>query len=316
MGRKLLKYLYFNYFILFWLTISSAMDNRRILMYADTSRIIQDLKRITQTENPRNCLHPEVLNEIAKYIYDEFSKCCDSVTFQCYSVNGIEYKNVIGSICTEKKERIIIGAHYDVYGEFEGADDNASGVAGLLELARLLSKEDLQYRIDFVAYTLEEPPFFRTKNMGSYIHAKSLFDGNIPVIGMICLEMIGYYSDAENSQSYPLPFLNLFYGNKGDYILIVQKWWNGDFGDYFIDKMKGINLIETKSFTGPTIIPGLDFSDHLNYWKFGYSAVMITNTAFYRNKNYHKASDIIETLDIKRMGLVVEQIYLSLKKFK
>lgn len=141
------------------------------------------------------------------------------------------YKNIICTINPEKKERIIIGAHYDVCGNQDGADDNASGIVGLLELARQLKNLDLNYRIDFVAYTLEEPPFFGTDYMGSHIHAKYLFDNKIPVKGMICLEMIGYYRDDENSQDYPLGFLSWIYGKKGDYITVVQKYWNGKFGN-------------------------------------------------------------------------------------
>ena len=123
-------------------------------------------------------------------------------------------KNIICSINTDKKERIVIGAHYDVCGDQDGADDNASGVAGLLELARLLKHEKLNYRIDFVAYTLEEPPFFGTENMGSSIHAKYISDNKISLKGMISLEMIGYFNDKPHSQKYPLSFLKWFYGNK------------------------------------------------------------------------------------------------------
>ena len=134
-------------------------------LYSQTTlvRIQKDLSTITKTKKSRNYQHVKTLNSVANYIKTELNKVCDSVGYQTYIVNNTEYKNVIGSIGLKNKERIVIGAHYDVCGTSEGADDNASGVAGLLELARLLSKEKLQYRIDFVAYTLEEPPFFRTE---------------------------------------------------------------------------------------------------------------------------------------------------------
>lgn len=130
---------------------------------------------ITKRELPRNYKNIQTLNDVASYIKSELVKVCDSTTYQNFDVNDVTYKNVIGSLGTQHKERIIIGAHYDVCGNSEGADDNASGVVGLLELAKKLSKEKLKYRIDFVAYSLEEPPFFRTEQMGSYIHAKDLF---------------------------------------------------------------------------------------------------------------------------------------------
>lgn len=286
------------------------------LNHSDTLRIVNDLKIITKTPLSRNYRNTETLNFIADYVFSELSKTCDTVYFQTYLVNGAEYKNVIGVLGIRKAERLVIGAHYDVDGNQEGADDNASGVAGILELSRLLSKEQVNQRIDFVVYTLEEPPFFRTRFMGSYIHAKSLFDAGIKIKGMICLEMIGYFNARPKSQDYPLGILKLFYGNRGDFITVVQKFGNGKFGRQVKRLMKRQGLIKTKSFKGPASLEGIDFSDHLNYWKYGYSAVMITNTAFYRNKNYHEPTDTIETLDLRRMSLVIDEVYLTVKQMK
>lgn len=238
----------------------------------------------------------------------------NSVSVQNFQFNGEEYKNIICTINPEKKERIVIGAHYDVYGDQDGADDNASGVAGLLELARLLKNANLNYRVDLLAYTLEELPAYDTKFMGSYIHAKSLSDSNINIKGMISLEMIGYFDDAEDSQSYPVGLLKHKYGTKGDYVVVVQKYWDGDFGNEIFDKMEKQKLIPTKSFKGFKFVLGVDFSDHKNYWEFDYSAIMITNTSFYRNHNYHRTTDKILTLDIKRMALVIDELYLALKE--
>lgn len=285
-------------------------------LISDTIRIRKDLIVITKTPESRNYKNPETLNFVADYIFKELSKSCDTVYFQTYWVNGIEYKNVIGSLGTDKPERIVIGAHYDVAGDQEGADDNASGVVGIIELSRLLAKQQLNHRIDFVAFSLEEPPYFRSIHMGSNIHAKSLFEDGIKIKGMICLEMIGYFNAQPNSQEYPVGFLKAFYGNKGDYITVVQKFGNGKFGRQFKKLMKQQRLIKTKSFRGPASLPGVDFSDHLNYWKYGYSAVMITNTSFYRNKNYHETTDKMETLDLKRMALVIDEVFLSVKQIK
>ncbi len=255
------------------------------------------------------------LNRVANYIFDEMKLYSDSVSWQKYTVAQNEYKNIICSFGTENTERIIIGAHYDVCENQAGADDNASGIAGLLELCRLLKNQKLKYRIDLVAYTLEEPPFFRTTKMGSYVHAKYLFDNKIPVKGMICLEMIGYFDERKRTQDYPLGILKLIYGNRGNYITVVQKFYNGKFGRKTKRLMKRANDIRTKSFKGPKSLPGIDFSDHLNYWKFGYRAVMITNTAFYRNKNYHEKTDLPETLNYKKMAFVVDEVFETILKF-
>lgn len=279
-------------------------------------RIKNDLKNITQTKHSRNHKNIKTLNTVAGYIKSQLTKVCDSVAFQPYLVDGKTYKNVIGSIGITNKKRLIIGAHYDVFGNQQGADDNASGVAGLLELARLLSTKKLNYRIDFVAYTLEEPPFFRTKNMGSHIHANYLYSNNIPVKGMICLEMIGYYSDKRGSQSYPLPEMVRLYGNKADFISIVMNEKSEEFGNQVETLMKPQNLIKTIAFKESGLVRGVDYSDHLNYWNLNYPAVMITNTAFYRNKNYHTKADTLDTLDIDKMRAVIEQLYIMIKELK
>ncbi len=185
-----------------------------------------------------------------------------------------------------------------------------------MELARLISKDSVKHQIDFVAYTLEEPPFFRTEKMGSHVHAKSLFENGETIKGMICLEMIGFFSDSKDSQKYPIGFLKLFYGNKGAFITVVQKFGNGKFGRQVKRKMKKQGLIKTKSFKAPARLPGIESSDHLNYWKYGYSAVMIANTAFYRNKNYHQPTDKMETLDLNRMSLVIDELFLTIKSLK
>jgi len=280
--------------------------------HSDTSLIKNHLTAITKTKGYRDYTNILLLNKTADYIHNEFTQYADSVYFQEYKVNGKIYKNVICSFGTENKKRIIVGAHYDVCEKQEGADDNASGVVGLLELARLLKDKKLNNRIDLVAYSLEEPPFFRTEFMGSYIHAKSLVDNKTDVYGMISLEMIGYFKDEKKSQSYPLGILKLFYGSRGNYITLVKKYGAGSFVRKFSKHFKNTKVIRTKKFAGPTILPGIDFSDHLNYWKFGFRALMITDTSFYRNKNYHEVGDTMETLDLNRMAKVIDGVYSAL----
>ena len=294
-----------------FLIVSSCVVDSNLNQHSEKDRIENHLEKITKTNGYRNYKNPQILNDVAGYLYEVFVEYCDSVYYQPYIVNGVEYKNVIGCFGLDKNERIVIGAHYDVFGDQEGADDNASGVAGLLELARMLRNQNTKYRIDLVAYTLEEPPFFRTNKMGSFIHAKSLHDSAVSLRGMICLEMIGYFSDTAKSQNYPLPHKKIIYGDKGNYIMIVQKFGNGTFGQEIKRRMKNTELIETKSIKSPSIIPGIDFSDHMNYWKFGYSAIMITNTSFYRNENYHQKSDKMETLDLDKMKAVIDEVYYA-----
>jgi Zn-dependent M28 family amino/carboxypeptidase len=278
----------------------------------DTLSIRKHLNNIINTEKPRNHKNIESLNYVADYIFKDFTKHADSVYYQTYIVDNIEYKNVVCVFGIQNTKTIVVGAHYDVCGNQDGADDNASGVVGLLELAKLLKGKELKYRIEMVAYTLEEPPYFRTKSMGSYIHAKSLYENKTDVYGMFCLEMIGYFDDTKKSQDYPIGLLSIVYGNRGNYITLVNKFSKGKFSRKFNKKFKSNKLIKTKKFVAPAKLPGIDFSDHLNYWKFGFSGLMITDTAFYRNKNYHEDTDTIETLDLFRMSKVIESVYKTL----
>ncbi len=284
---------------------------------ADSSLVKKHLVELTQIPEFRNHKNVDQLNKIADYIHDNFYTYSDSTSFQEYKVDGKVYKNVICSFGTEHKKRIIIGAHYDVCGDQQGADDNATGVTALLELARMLKDQKLNYRIDLVAYTLEEPPYFRTEKMGSYVHAKYLKDNKIDVYGMASVEMIGYFKDEEHSQDFPLGVLSWFYGNKGDFITLVKRFsGSGKFVKDFITNFKSSQQIKAETFPAPKFVSGVDFSDHFNYWKFGYSAMMITDTSFFRNKNYHESTDTLETLDIPRMTKVIDGIFMSLINLK
>ena len=320
---KFLKKLFGTIIILFaglfiWGKIYTALQPALVIrpIAADTTRIKNDLFYLTDSCRYRNFLHIDQLDKAASYIKKQFDAVAAPASFQTYTVDSLEFKNVICSLGPKDAERIIIGAHYDACLDQDGADDNASGVCGLLELARLLQNNSLKYRIDFVAYTNEEPPFFASNDMGSYIHAKSLFDNKVKVKGMIGLEMIGYYSETPGSQDYPLFVLKWFYGNKGNFITVAKKYFNGDFASFVSDRMKKEPVIPTKSFSAPSWVAGIDLSDHRNYWAFDYSAVMITNTAFNRNKQYHQEGDRAERLNIKNMSLVIDEVYRTIKDMK
>ena len=305
-----MKVKFLNKFLL--ISVLIVVQNSRA--QSDTTLIKSHLEQLTKTKGYRHFMNVELLNKTADFIASEFKKHADTTYFQEYQVNGITYKNVvclfkptlINSFGTSNSELVVIGAHYDACGMQEGADDNASGVVGLLEIARQLKGKQFAHPIELVAYTLEEPPYFRTENMGSYIHAKSLADSKKTVYGMVSLEMIGYFKDDKKSQDYPIGLMRLFYGSKGNYITLVNKFGKGKFSRKFTTNFKHTNRIRSKKFNGPKMLPGVDFSDHLNYWRFNFSALMLTDTAFYRNKNYHQDTDTMETLDLGRMAKVID----------
>ena len=214
---------------------------------------------------------------------------------------------------------MVIGAHYDSHCDTEhctpGADDNASGVAGLIELARLLVKSPPKEAVELVAYTLEEPPHFRTEHMGSAWHANSFGSHKTQPKLMLSLEMIGYFRDDKGSQTYPVAGMSWLYPDVGNYIGIVGKM--SDFGITRRVKalMSGASSLPVESINAPTWIQGIDFSDHQSYWNVGIPALMITDTAFMRNKEYHQAGDTYEKLDYVRMAKVVQGIYAVVQNY-
>ena len=208
----------------------------------------------------------------------------------------------------------MVGAHYDVYGNHPGADDNASGVAGLLETARLLHQRQprLRYRVELVAYPNEEPPYFATEDMGSYMHAKSLHEAGVPVRAMLCYEMIGYFRDEPGSQRFPNAELAARYPNTGNFLVAVGRTGQERLTGQVQRLMRAGSKLDVQRINLPanTALPNL--SDHRNYWQFGYEALMLTDTSFLRNSHYHQASDTIDTLDFDRMAEVVNGAYTAI----
>lgn len=262
---------------------------------------------------PRDFSHPENLNRTAAYIRTEFEKTSGRVSEQIYDAQGETYSNVIlelGPTIEESGSLIVLGAHYDAYDIYPAADDNASGVAGLLELGRMLDGAELGKTIQLVAFTLEEPPYFRTKSMGSAQHADALAAENAPVDLMISLEMIGYFNDAPNSQAYPVDAMGFLYPTTGDFIAVVGRMNQpGPVRNVKRGMLAGSTVDTYAIAAPPNLVPGIDFSDHRNYWAHDFPAVMVTDTAFNRNFAYHTPNDTADRLDYDRMAAVVNGIY-------
>ncbi|CAN5426304.1 hypothetical protein BH23BAC1_BH23BAC1_35510 [soil metagenome] len=169
--------------------------------------------------------------------------------------------------------------------------------------------DNLNYRVDVVAYTLEEQPFFSTDQMGSAMHAKYLSEQDINVLAMICLEMIGYFSDEPESQNFPSEELSKLYPHTGDFIIVVSKIGQEQLTENVKQLMQANSEINVESINLPADNPLSRLSDHRNYWDYGYEAVMVNNTSFLRNPNYHQKSDTIDTLDFEKMTEVVKGVF-------
>jgi len=230
--------------------------------------------------------------------------------------DGTPCQNIIGERAGSDPDAgiVVVGAHYDAYVQTPGADDNASGVAGVLELAARFSARTPRRTVRFVLFANEEPPYFRTNEMGSHVNAFRARDRGERVHAMISLEMLGYYDPTPGSQRYPPP-LSAWYPSTADFIAIV-----GNVGSTGLVRRAVGRWRETTPFPCygaalPEGIPGVGFSDHWSFWQAGDRAFMITDTAFFRNPNYHSAGDTAGTLDYERMARAmdgVEQVVLDL----
>tara|TARA_R110001592_G_scaffold29350_19_gene106752 strand:- start:9917 stop:10888 length:972 start_codon:yes stop_codon:yes gene_type:complete len=273
-------------------------------------KLYQHVKKLSVDYTPRN---HQNLNAAAAYIKHQFEEIGYDVIEQKYEVNDFIYKNIIVNIGPQNNSKFVVGAHYDSAGTTPGADDNASGVAGLIELSRLVKNNQLNRPITFVAYTLEEPPYYASQNMGSFVHAKSEKEQNSKIELMISLEMIGYYSDKEGSQKFPINILKYVYPNTGNFIAVIDRVFSNN--AYKVKKAMSQKMeMPVYSMNAPAFIPGVDFSDHRSYWAHGYDAVMVTDTSFYRNFKYHTDGDTLDRLDFKKMKQVVDGVYNFIKE--
>ena len=288
---------------------------------SDSNKLEDHVKILSSHER----FSDEGLERASKYIIEGLKENWiteEQITIQDYTVWKREYKNIIVSIRwkslrkTDYKwtpKKYVIWAHYDSHEELPAADDNASWVAWLLEIARILNNQNIGHKkIELVFYSTEEMPHFRDWTMWSYFHAQSNQDTELAII----LEMIWYFSDEKWSQSFPIDGMKYLYSDIGNYIALVSNFSNF----WSIRKVKWLfqsylwdnSSIWVESMNAPsTLVPQVSFSDHKSYWKFWIPAIMVTDTAFLRNKNYHTHQDTYEKLDYKKMKEVVDAVVVT-----
>lgn len=297
-----------------WLTQPAWRANHPSSVRADPDRLRMHVRTLAADFAPRSHMQPTNLVRCVNYISNAFHDAGADVTTQTYRAQGQEFQNVIARFGPATGPGPIIGAHYDSIFQMPGADDNASGVAGLLELARLIGQEPRDsIACQLVAYASEEPPFFATRDMGSYHHAATVATNQFRATSMLCLEMIGCFSDDVGSQIYPVPLLYAAYPWRGNYISIVGTPAQRPLIAAVKRSMKGATPLPVRSTSVPSRVPGVDLSDHRSYWAFGLPAVMITDTAMYRNRRYHSTGDTWDTLDYNRMAQVVVGVFEAVR---
>ncbi len=259
---------------------------------------------------PRSVADYESLNKARDYIIGQLRQWDYEPELHPFTYKKNEYYNVEASLKGKSApdQVILIGAHYDTVERTPGADDNASSVAIVLETAHRLKEHHPERTLKFLFFSLEERPAFATRHMGSETYARAAREKGEDIRAMICLEMVGYFSEVKGGQSFPLPLMGLKYPRTPNFIGVVGNKASRDLLTRVEKSLKVACEVPVESLVALPYIPSVDFSDHRSFWRTGYKAVMITDTAFYRNPNYHTYRDTIDTLNFVKMGSLLKGI--------
>ncbi|MDH3286561.1 MAG: M20/M25/M40 family metallo-hydrolase [Betaproteobacteria bacterium] len=317
--------------MLFWLTVAAAIA--WLLWYmvkvpgmsytgalqpltAEGKLLADRLSRHVATVASRehNFMHPVALEAAARYIETAFEGLGYGVVAQRIPRDGTEVRNIEIEVPGKgrRDEIIVIGAHYDSVSGAPGANDNGSGVAALIELARLLHDSKPARTVRFVAFVDEEPPFYSGEQMGSRFYARHSKARGENIVAMFSLETIGYYSDEPASQRYPFP-LSFFYPKTGNFIAFVANLSSRPLLHDVIASFRRHAQFPSEGAAAPALLPGVGWSDHWSFWKEGYPALMVTDTAPYRYPHYHTMQDTPDKVDYERLARVVTGLHGMLR---
>ena len=264
----------------------------------------------------RHVRRPAALHAAEAFIRGTWAELGYDVTTQTYDAFGIASANLEITIRgTQPSAIVLVGAHYDTVDGSPGADDNASGVAALIEFARLIRNMNPVHSIRLVAFVNEEPPFFYFGEMGSRVYARAARARGDDITLMLSLEMLGCFRDVPGSQRYP-PLLRYFYPNRGNFIAFVSNLRSRAALREVANRFARHADVPVERLASPAIVPGVSWSDQLSFWREGYRALMVTDTAFYRYPHYHAATDTPEKLDYLRMARVVEGLAATLVELR
>lgn len=280
-------------------------------MTGDETDLAERLRRHVQTIGgdigDRNVWAYDELNETVAYITRELRDAGFTVTEQPYEAAGKTVKNLEAELKgsgAAAGEILVIGAHYDSVRGCPGANDNGTGVAAVLEMARAMAKDRPARTVRFVLFVNEEPPFFQTDLMGSLVYAKACRARGDKIVGMISMETIGFYSDARGSQRYPPPFDRMF-PDTGNYIGFVSDERSGPFLSEVVASFRGHTRFPSEGLAAPAAVQGVGWSDHWSFWQQGFPALMVTDTAPFRYPHYHEPTDMPDKVDYDRAARVV-----------
>jgi len=264
-----------------------------------------DVLKLAGEIGERNMWHYTQLNAAADFIENSFSRAGLQPRRDSYEMHGQACHNIEAEIRGASPRILLVGAHYDSVLGSPGANDNGSGVAAMLTLARPFAGRKTEHTLRFVAFVNEEPPYFLSNEMGSFVYAGRCKERGDKISAMISLETIGYFSDAPHSQNYPSPGLGLFYPKVGNFIGFVGNVGSRALLRRSVALFRKHAKIPSEGAALPAFIPGVSWSDQWSFWRNGYPGIMITDTAPFRYPYYHSASDTLDKLDYDRFALVV-----------
>jgi len=273
------------------------------------NHLSQHVKYLSETIGERNLTKAGTLQATTDYLQSQLELNGYSVKKQTYSVQGQQVRNleviIPGRDATE--EAVVVGAHYDSVAGSPGANDNASGVAAVLELAHIWQGAPQRKPIRLVLFVNEEPPYFQTGDMGSLVYARHLQSEHFPVSAMISLETIGYFSDVAGSQKYP-DMMGLFYPDRANFIAFVGNPESRNLVRRSIRKFRETTQFPSEGIAAPSGWPGVGWSDHWSFWQQNYPAIMVTDTALFRYRYYHTPFDTPDRVDFDKMARVVQGV--------
>lgn len=265
----------------------------------------RDIVHLAGSIGERNVIMAKGYAEAAAFIEQSLREAGYATSRQTFVVEGVACANIEAERRGTGDGIIVIGAHYDSVDGSPGADDNGSGVAALLTLARAFANEHPRQTIRFVAFANEEPPYFTSEQMGSYLYAKRCHDRGEKVTAMFSLESLGFYRDAPGSQQYPA-MLEYVYPSTANFVAFAGNLGSGVLVRKCIGVFRAHATIPSEGASLPEVVPGIGWSDQWAFWRFGYRAVMVSDTAPYRSPHYHTEHDLPETLDYDRLARVVD----------
>lgn len=293
---------------------AAALNHAEVALRAE---LVADVKALAGEIGERNLNRYPKLLAAADFIEASLTRAGLTPRRDSYELRGRTCHNLEVEIRGTRPEILVVGAHYDSVSDSPGANDNASGVAGMLALARPFAGKPCGQTLRFVAFVNEEPPYFQTPEMGSFVYARRCKERGDKIAAMISLETIGYFSDAPRSQTYPAVGLGFFYPTTGNFIGFVGNTRSRTLLRSAVSAFKKARKLPCEGAALPTVVPGVGWSDQWSFWQCGYPAIMVTDTAPFRYPYYHMSSDTPAKLDYDRFALVVsgmEKVIAELAK--